>query len=51
MGGLVTRYYLRYGRTDALKGEGAFPINMSGAAKVASVILLGTPNLGSVSSL
>ena len=51
MGGLVTRYYLRYGTTDALKGEGAFPINMSGAAKVGSVILLGTPNLGSVSSL
>jgi hypothetical protein len=42
----VTRYYLRYGRTDALKGEGAFPINMSGAAKVGSVIHLAPPTWG-----
>ena len=51
MGGLVLRYYLRYGTTDALQGEGAFPINMAGAAKVGTAVLLGTPNLGSVSSL
>ncbi len=51
MGGLVTRYYLRYGTVDALEGDGAFPINMSGAAKIGTVVLLGTPNLGSVSSL
>jgi pimeloyl-ACP methyl ester carboxylesterase len=51
MGGLVTRYYLRYGTVDALEGDGAFPINMAGAEKINSVILLGTPNLGSVSSL
>ncbi len=51
MGGLVTRYYLRYGTVDALEGDGAFPINMSGAAKVGTAVLLGTPNLGSVRSL
>ena len=51
MGGLVTRYYLRYGTVDALEGEGDFPINMRGAEKIGTVVLLGTPNLGSVSSL
>jgi pimeloyl-ACP methyl ester carboxylesterase len=51
MGGLVTRYYLRYGTADALEGEGDFPINMAGAKKVGTAVLLGTPNLGSVSSL
>ena len=51
MGGLVTRYYLRYGTVDALEGDGAFPINMAGAEKVGTVVLLGTPNLGSLSSL
>jgi pimeloyl-ACP methyl ester carboxylesterase len=51
MGGLVTRYYLRYGTVDALEGDGPFPINMAGAAKVGTVVLLGTPNLGSLSSL
>jgi pimeloyl-ACP methyl ester carboxylesterase len=51
MGGLITRYYLRYGTADALEGEGDFPINMAGAQKVGTAVLLGTPNLGSVSSL
>lgn len=51
MGGLVTRYYLRYGTVDALEGDGDFPINMSGASKVGTVVLLGTPNLGSMRSL
>ena len=51
MGGLITRYYLRYGTVDALDGDGGFAINMSGAGKVGTAVLLGTPNLGSVSSL
>jgi len=51
MGGLITRYYLRYGTVDALEGDGDFPINMAGAEKVTTAVLLGTPNLGSVSSL
>ncbi len=51
MGGLVIRYYLRYGTVDALEGDSVFPINMGGAAKIDTAVLLGTPNLGSVSSL
>src|SRR5215472_811804 len=39
MGGLITRYYLRYGTVDALLGEGAFPINMTGAQKVGTAVL------------
>jgi len=50
MGGLVARYYLRYGREDVL-GNNDFPVNYSGAGNVRRVILLGTPSLGSVSSL
>ena len=50
MGGLATRYYLRYGTTDVLNGND-FPMNDHGATRVRKVILLGTPNLGSVSGL
>lgn len=50
MGGLVTRYYLRYGRDDVLD-DNEFPVNYTGAHNVRRVILLGTPSLGSVSSL
>jgi len=50
MGGLATRYYLRYGTTDVLDGND-FPMNNRGATRVRKVILLGTPNLGSVSGL
>jgi len=50
MGGLATRYYLRYGTTDVLDGND-FPMNDHGATRVRKVILLGTPNLGSVSAL
>ncbi len=50
MGGLITRYYLRYGTKDVLNGND-FPVNLRGAAKLHTVILLGTPNLGSVSSV
>jgi pimeloyl-ACP methyl ester carboxylesterase len=50
MGGLVARYYLRYGTTDVLKGEPE-QVTLYGTERVRKVILLGTPNLGSVSSL
>jgi pimeloyl-ACP methyl ester carboxylesterase len=50
MGGLVARYYLRYGRDDVLS-DNEFPVNYSGARNVRRVILLGTPSLGSVGSL
>ena len=47
MGGLVARYYMRYGTTDVLD-DNAFPVNLDGATKVRRLVLLGTPNLGSV---
>jgi len=50
MGGLVSRYYLRYGETDVLD-DNEFPVNQQGAQHVRRVILLGTPNLGSVGSV
>ncbi|MGH8530255.1 MAG: lipase/acyltransferase domain-containing protein [Nevskiales bacterium] len=50
MGGLVARYYLRYGTKDVLNGND-FSITHAGAANVNKLLLLGTPNLGSIESL
>ncbi len=50
MGGLVARYYLRYGTTDVLKGDSE-QVTLYGTNRVRKMILLGTPNLGSASSL
>lgn len=50
MGGLIARYYLRHGVEDVLDGTTAH-ISMAGADKVNKLVLLGTPNFGSVSSL
>ncbi len=50
MGGLVARYYMRYGKLDVLD-DNEFPVNMYGGERVRRVILLGTPNLGSVRML
>tara|TARA_R110000851_G_scaffold4753_4_gene19679 strand:+ start:48 stop:1364 length:1317 start_codon:yes stop_codon:yes gene_type:complete len=50
MGGLITRYWLRYGQQDVLNSN-EFAINNSGLNKTRKVILLGTPNFGSVSAL
>ena len=50
MGGLITRYWLRYGSADVLGGND-FPITNTGAGKARRVILVGTPNLGSTSAL
>ena len=50
MGGLIARYYLRFGTRDVLDGE-AEQVTMDGSARVRKLVLLGTPNLGSVSSL
>jgi pimeloyl-ACP methyl ester carboxylesterase len=50
MGGLVSRYYLRYGDVDVLN-DNEFPVNLKGAKNVRNVILLGTPNLGSVGAV
>lgn len=50
MGGLVVRYYLQYGTTDVLDSN-EFPASFEGAQKLRTVVLLGTPNLGSVNAL
>ncbi len=50
MGGLVSRYYLRYGRTDVLQGND-FPVTLEGTRHVRRSVLLATPNLGSAPAL
>lgn len=51
MGGLLTRYFLRYGDTP-LPEDGDLPeLTWAGADDVANAILVGTPNAGSVESL
>jgi pimeloyl-ACP methyl ester carboxylesterase len=52
MGGLIARYYIRYGKQDVI-GDNDFDqkLTMYGASRVRRVILLGTPNLGSVRTL
>lgn len=50
MGGLVARYYARYGTVDLLD-DNDFPVSMSGADNIRRMILLGTPNLGSVGGI
>lgn len=50
MGGLIARYFYRYGTLDVLDNNN-FAINNQGAEKINKMILIGTPNLGSVSSL
>lgn len=49
MGGLITRYFIRYGTLDVLD-DNDFPVNLAGAAKIRRVVLLGTPNLGSAAA-
>ena len=50
MGGLLARYYMRYGTADVLD-DNDFPITQAGAKKVRRLIQLGTPNLGSVAAM
>lgn len=50
MGGLILRYYLRYGATDVL-GKNDFVFDPEPARNIRKAILLGTPNLGSVLSV
>lgn len=52
MGGLITRYYMRYGKQNVIDDNNFDQkLNMYGADRVRRVILLGTPNLGSVKTL
>ncbi len=50
MGGLIARYYARYGTQDLLDGN-EFEVTHSGAQKIRRLILVGTPNLGSVEAM
>ena len=51
MGGLLTRYYLRYGNAD-LPADGSAPeITWAGAEHVSRAVLVGTPNAGSAKAL
>lgn len=51
MGGLLARYYLRYGGAD-LPEDGSLPaITWAGARYVERAVLVGTPNAGSVNAL
>ncbi len=51
MGGLVLRYYLRYG-PNALPDDGSLPeLTWEGAKNVRRAILIGTPNAGSAKAV
>ncbi len=51
MGGLVARYYLRYGAAD-LPSDGSLPeLTWAGSRYVEHLIVIGTPNAGSMDAL
>jgi pimeloyl-ACP methyl ester carboxylesterase len=50
MGGLIVRYYQRYGTDDVLDGN-VFPVTGAGAMKIRRFVMLGTPNQGSVTAI
>jgi len=51
MGGLLTRYFLRYGASD-LPEDGSVPqVTWAGAEHVEKVIIIGTPNAGAVGAV
>ena len=50
MGGLVTRYYARFGTTNVLDGN-EFPMDAQQSSRIRRAILLGTPSLGSASAI
>ena len=50
MGALITRYYLRYGKQDVL-GSDEFIVSGEGSRHVRKVVMLGSPNYGSIKGL
>ncbi len=51
LGGLVSRYYLRYG-SQQLPEDGSLPVlNWSGAKNIDRMVVVGTPNAGAASAL
>ncbi|MCH9650974.1 MAG: hypothetical protein K0U98_22315 [Deltaproteobacteria bacterium] len=51
MGGMVARYYLRYGAADLPEDGSSPPLTWEGAALVENLILIGTPNAGTMAAL
>lgn len=52
MGGLIARYWLRYGKTDVLDDRVLRDIDqVYGRDKLRRLVMLGTPNLGSIGAL
>jgi hypothetical protein len=51
MGGLLARYYLMYGNQDLPESSALPELTWAGAQRVERVILIGTPNAGSVDAL
>lgn len=51
MGGLLARYYLRYGTGDLPKDGSLPPVTWAGLEHVDRLILVGTPNAGSIKAL
>lgn len=50
MGGLLIRYYQRYGTADVLD-DNNFPVTGAGVGKLRRVVLLGTPNQGTATAV
>ncbi len=51
MGGLIARYFLRYGE-QLLPDDGSLPFsNWAGSAQIERVVIIGTPNAGSLFAL
>lgn len=48
MGGLVARYYLRYGGAEPKEG---MPVTWAGARRIENLVLVAVPNGGSIASL
>ena len=48
MGGLIARYYLRYGTAEPTPG---MPVTWAGARRINSMVLVAVPNAGSIHSL
>jgi pimeloyl-ACP methyl ester carboxylesterase len=51
MGGLLSRYYLRYGTADLPEDGSAPEVTWAGAKHVRRVVMVGTPNGGSLGAL
>jgi pimeloyl-ACP methyl ester carboxylesterase len=51
MGGLIARYMLRYGEEDLPSDGSTPPVTWAGAEHIDRVVLVGTPNAGSVSAV